>query len=332
MHQILFPLALEYHLKSRPLEVSNTACQWAKIYARGDRKFKNDDVTAITGKDEGMKKMFLELYNTHIGSETSSVACTGADLHSYASLEFAVSELNKKRKEKLFLLFEYLRDQGWEVGSALGSTDHEMNNNGAGFTHSLFLLRKELEEAGRLESYIDTLKYYSDFNEVYQTVFEYKGTTADRMRTVLIYRLIAALMMPEEAPGMASRPKALAKVRDMEHWRRWFNNALQINKGLGGVIKADYTCFHHHTFYGSAYGPHAIHMAALVSYLTEGTSFGILESQRNNLQKALDVLKIASVKYSTPNSIGGRFPGYSKGILAKTAPAFAYLALTVPQL
>ena len=330
MHKILLPLALEYHLKSRPLEVSNTACQWAKTYRQLDKRFKTKDVRAVAGENAKMKKTLIQAYQSHTGSEKPPAECVSADPISYAKIKFAIQQLNIKRKESLLLLFEYIRDQGWTGGSAVGSTDHEMNNNGAGFTHALFLFRKELEDAGQLESHREALKYYSDFSEMYQTVYEYQGTTADRMRTILLYRLMVILMMPEEQVSATPGLRVKAKIRDMDNWKRWFNNVLTVNKGLAGVIKPDFTSFHHHTFYGSAYGPSALHVAALVDYLTEGTSFGSLTAARENLKKALDVLKVVSVKYSTPNSIGGRFPGYSRGSLAKTAPAFAYLAASAP--
>ena len=75
----------------------------------------------------------------------------------------------------------------------------------------------------------------------------------------------------------------------------------------------------------------ALHVAALVQYLREGTSFDD-STDTPNLKKALEVLKITSVKYSTPNSIGGRFPDYSRAFLARTVPAFPYLVVTSPPL
>ena len=96
------------------------------------------------------------------------------------------------------------------------------------------------------------------------------------MRTISLYRLMAVLMMPEEASSVILRPKAHANIHDMENWRRWYNNIISINKDLAWVIKPDYTCFHHHAFYGSAYGPHVLHKAALIHYLTNGTIFGNL--------------------------------------------------------
>ena len=77
---------------------------------------------------------------------------------------------------------------GYSDGSGLGTLDHLMNNAGAGFVNAAFLLRKELQAAGKLTDYIATMKWYNDFGEVYQNRFEYAGTTADRMRTIALWR------------------------------------------------------------------------------------------------------------------------------------------------
>jgi hypothetical protein len=332
----LLPLALEYHLKSRPLEVSNTVCQWAKKYTASATP-KDGDVKAVASQDSAMIQTFNQEYRNHVADNGQQPpdACVGADATSYSKVKHAITQINNKRKENLLLLFEYLKDQGWVKGSAAGSTSHEMNQSGAGFANAVFLFRKELEAAGQLESHIDTLKWYTDFNEIYQhPTYEYHGTTADRMRTILLFRLMAVLMMPEEAGSETTKPKAEAKVRDMENWRRWYNNILTVNKGVAGLIKPDYTGFHHHGYYGPAYVPHALHVAGISHQLIKGTSFSSGTQSdiaaRENLKKALDVLKVVSVKYSTPNSISGRFPGYSRGILAATVAPFAYLAVSSP--
>ena len=69
----------------------------------------------------------------------------------------------------------------------MGSLDHEMNVVGAGFMNAIFLLREELK-ADELKEYIDTMKWYNEFGEIYQKKFEYVGTTADRMRSISLFR------------------------------------------------------------------------------------------------------------------------------------------------
>ena len=38
------------------------------------------------------------------------------------------------------------------------------------------------------------------------------------------------------------------------------------------------------------------------------------------------------MKYSSPNSVSGRFPGFFRAILAKSFPAYAYISATAPNL
>ena len=136
MHRVLLPLALEYHLKSRSLEVFNTVCQWAKTYGQKDSQFSNAIVKAVVGADTQMKKTFNQAYQSYTGSEDPPADCAAADKHSYSKIKHAISQLNIKRKENLLLLFRYLKDQGWAQGSAVV---HEMNKSGAGFAHALFI-------------------------------------------------------------------------------------------------------------------------------------------------------------------------------------------------
>lgn len=216
-------------------------------------------------------------------------------------------------------LLLHIEDQGWAAGSGIGTLAHEMNKSGAGFIHSMFLLRKALRKCpellGRL---LNAMKWYTDFKEIYQENgdYIYDGTTADRMRTILFYRLMIILMQTDQND----------QVRDLKCFRNWVNHILKVNKGLGGFVKPDYTGYHHKTFYGSAYVPQAIHNAAVVQYLLDGTSFALDSVAKQNLRNVLAVLRTVAVKYSTPNALCGRFPQYDKAILAELLPAYAYIS------
>ena len=84
--------------------------------------------------------------------------------------------------------YEIFYISGFTDGSGIGSLDHEMNNAGAGFMNAVFLLKKELEAEEKLSDYVATMKWYNDFGEIYQDPFEYAGTTADRLRTISLWR------------------------------------------------------------------------------------------------------------------------------------------------
>ena len=51
-----------------------------------------------------------------------------------------------------------------------------------------------------------------------------------------------------------------------------------------------------------------------------------------NIKKGLEIMRVVSVKYSSPNSVSGRFPGFARAILSKNFPGFAYYAATAPNL
>ena len=311
MVNILLPLALEFHLKSRGREFSKTIDNVIR------RLNSSESLTRIAGRVSNNKSEFL--------------SCLGNQEKPYTRIEVkrALKCVNQIRLQRIFNILDYLEDQGWADGSAIGSLDHEMNRNGAGYMHTLFLLKDSLQKdskhKNRLLNLINTAKWYNDFGEIYQEPFEYKGTTSDRMATIILFRLMIVLIMPTDTEGGLK-----ARQRDMEALKGWMENALTINTAFGGVIKPDYIGFHHKGFYASAYVPQALHTAALVQYLLEGTEFELSTAAKTNLQEALKTLRLTAVKYSTPSSVGGRFPSYDQEVLIKILPAFAYISVSHP--
>ncbi|XP_066015773.1 chondroitin sulfate ABC exolyase-like isoform X2 [Pocillopora verrucosa] len=314
VEKVLLPLALDYHVRSRDVDVNALAAdQLSNLNGTMDQK--NDAIKKIAGGNQNIQAIFT----TALGTTQTS--------YTLAEVKVAIGTLNTKRKERLLLLLEYIEDQGWNDGSGIGTLDHEMNNSGAGFMNAVFLLRKEITAAGKIDDYVATMKWYNEFGEVYQDPFEYAGTTADRMRTIAVFRLFTVLMMPTTADA-----KKLDKIRDMEELVLWYANALSPNEGFAGVLKPDYLGFHHNSYYASAYTPHAIHCGALIEFLLSGTPFKLSEDTSKHIKKGLETMRIVAVKYSTPNSVCGRFPGFYRAILAKNFPAYAYAGATAPSL
>ena len=69
-----------------------------------------------------------------------------------------------------------------------------MNNAGAGYMNAVYVLKKVLQDANKKADYVATMKWFNDFGEIYQDPFEYAGTTADRMRTIAIFRLVTVFV------------------------------------------------------------------------------------------------------------------------------------------
>ena len=312
---ILFPLALEYHLRSRTDEINSTAsAELGNLVAQ-----RNSAYEAIAGRHQGMQDVF----KTFLPSPPNT-------LNTADQVKDAIKALNLHRLSKINHLLDYVKDQGFADGSGLGSLDHQMNKVGAGFSHTLLLISDSLNEASnksRLLDLIETAKWYNDFGEVYQSpAFEYKGTTADRMITILHFRVMIVLVMPN-----STDQERRARIRDMEAIVRWMNNAFSVNDAFGGVIKPDYTGFHHNAIYGSAYVPQALQVGGLLKYFLHGTKFSLSKTSVNNIRRGLEVMRLMAAKYSSPNSINGRFPNYSNKVLIKSAlGGYAYISVTNP--
>ncbi|XP_078352647.1 chondroitin sulfate ABC exolyase-like [Oculina patagonica] len=312
MQRILLPMALDYHVRSREIDIDELAADQLSNL-NGDDTAKNEAIEKIVGADSEFQQTF-----------TDTLGTTPPD-YTVEKVKEAIKAVNESRWQRLLLLLEYIEDQGFTEGSGLGSLDHEMNNAGAGFMNAVFLLKKELKALGKLSDYVATMKWYNDFGEIYQDPFEYAGTTADRLRTISLWRLFAVLLMPT-----STTVEQQHKIRDMKALGRWYANAISPNEGLAGTLKPDYLGFHHNSFYASAYTPHALHKAALIEYLLSGTPFAFSDETSGHIKKGLESMRIVAVKYSTPNSVSGRFPGFSRAILAKNFPAYAYIGATAP--
>ena len=315
MEKILFRLSLEYYIRSRIPEIRDTVA--AYLNDLNTPAAKDSACKAIAGRDRNMVRKFKS-YLPASGPISSE------------QVENAIKQLNIHRLNKINNLLDYVKQQGLADGSGLGCLDHEWNIDGAGFMHSLFLLKDSLRKPkndARLLDLIKTAKWYNDFGEIYQSpTFEIKGTTADRMITLMLFRLMIVLIMPSNTDDDFK-----AKIRDMDALVRWMNNALAVNEGLAGVIKPDFVGHHHKAFYGSAYVPQALHTAALVHYLLEGTAFALSASSENNIRRGLETMRIIAVKYSTPNSVNGRMPNYANKLILKgLLPAFAYISVSHP--
>ena len=316
MEKYLLPLALEYNLRSRANEVTDVATEQRPELNSGNAGRRRNAINTIAGKNTNMKALF------------SSYLPSGSTL-TVDQVKSAIETLNLDRLSRINSLLDFVKDQGFADGSGLGSLDHEMNLDGAGFMHSLFLLSDSLSQSSnksRLVDLINTAKWYNDFGEIYQSpTFEFKGTTADRMITLMLFRAIIVLVMPSD-----NDDEIKAKIRDMEALVRWMNNALSANEGLGGLVKPDYLGYHHKSFYGSAYVPPAFHNAALVQYLLGGTEFALSSTSVNNIRKGLETLRFMAVKYSTPSSVSGRYPEYDNKAIIKNLPGFAYISVSYP--
>ena len=162
-----------------------------------------------------------------------------------------IMALNTMKKAKIFDIFKYVRDQGFSEGSSLGSLGHQMLS-GSGYIHAAFLMADAIDDANdqdmTLDNLIDTMKWYSDFGEIYQSQYEYHGTTADRVRTLILLKLLTTLSIPE-----SNNNEKLKKIRDMTRLKMLIDNSLILTEGTLGLLKPDFLGFHHQIYYGGYY-------------------------------------------------------------------------------
>lgn len=220
---------------------------------------------------------------------------------------------NKESLEKVFLLFDYMYDQGWAVGSGIETLDHETNRS-SGYMHAFMILKEELKATGRLNREMETIRWYTVFNQIFDE--ERFESTADDVRTNFIYRLFYILAM-EDSPE---------KAHYMRYLVEWYNDCLSIQPGWAGIIKEDYTGYHHRGIYANAYAPNGFHLASLIQYMLHNTVFELSDTSIENLKQALLTQRIMANKFSTPQGINGRIS--NPHIIPNILPAYAMLALT----
>lgn len=173
------------------------------------------------------------------------------------SLTDAFDMIDSHRLERLVGIFEYLHQQGWVDGSAVGNADHLLNLN-CGFTQSLYILRNYIRGYTHCENnnnsnnscsnnntllfktLLNTSRWYLEIGEIHQKVYKHRGSTTDKIRTAMPSRLLLILATPS-----SDIKNARVKINDAVNLKRWVENSLEINEGYGGIIKPDFIGFHH---------------------------------------------------------------------------------------
>jgi len=208
-------------------------------------------------------------------------------------------------------IMDWMYDQGYAEGSGLGTGLTQLRC--AGFPFAFFLIRSYITDTTKYNKYLRAVRWivkdtYSDTNP---------GASADAIRGSAIAKLTYALCIKNPT-------ERLAELRDFQNY---MNNAVAIAPKYFGLVKPDYSVYHHEMPYYSEYGDDAIHQAALAMYLLRGTNFNLSTISYNNIKKAtLNIAEISS-NYTVPASVSGRFPGNGKNV-PDLLQAIAYIGLT----
>ena len=237
------------------------------------------------------------------------------DLNKVVLLPLALDYARKENKENLDQIadiYNWFNDQGWADGSSLGSIVLEKLRS-SGYFYSLFLVKDDIEPH-LLNRELETLKWMSQFGRFYEEP-SFMGISADELRALCVPNLIYALSLQDKNEQMVA----------LTAFQKHMNTGLSISDGYYGVIKSDYSGYHHRGAYNSAYYPDALNAGALIAYLLHDTPYSLSDQVMENLKQALLSFRFFCAGNKVPVGTTGRFP-LKQDILHTILPAFGYLA------
>ncbi len=220
---------------------------------------------------------------------------------------------NEKSLEKAHFIFDWMHDQGWADGSAVGTLTFEKLRT-AGYFHTWALLNETLpEEAFAREQ--ATMNWLTLFGSCYN-LHDHPGEVADNLRALALPKLAYALSLKGNKREVA-----------MQAFHEYINLSLGLAPGYYGTFKPDYSGYHHRAPYNSAYYPHALYAGSLIAYLLHDTPYALSDETMTHLKNALLSFRFFSANLSVPAATTGRFPT-KQVVLQDLVPAYAYAALS----
>lgn len=265
-----------------------------------------------TVNGEGLYPM--DFYNTVVDGVSVK---TFRDINEKYMIQLAYDAIKNKKessRDLILKIFDWYYDQGWADGSALGRLRFEMLRS-SGFFHAAYLMRDAMP-ADQHERVMKAFYWYSLFGKVYITP-QNKGETADQIRALMIPKLFFALAMKTENEQLTA----------LQNLKEYAENAFSPAPGYLGCMKPDYSGYHHHGPYYSAYYPDALYVGCLMYYFLSNTPYALSQDVFDRLKNSLLTFRFMCSGYDVPGATTGRFPMQTQ-VLDKLLPAFAYLALS----
>lgn len=223
---------------------------------------------------------------------------------------------NTKYDKEFFRVFDHAIDQGFAFGSGMG-TNHHYGYNIRKIYDAMWFMRDKIAKRGKTDEYVKVISYWSGLAETRQPYVYGRDELLDSWHTLLISKLVSAMMQPTEAE----------QYRAMKSLGIWLSGSLDFTPGTIGGLKPDGTTFHHGGFY-PAYSVGAFAMLGSYCKVTAGTDFALSEPARRNLKLALQTLRNYSNLREWGLGISGRHPLNTNGrIPDPDVNAFGYLAL-----
>jgi len=228
------------------------------------------------------------------------------------ALDVAINKASDKAQlQRVIDFLDWMYDQGYAEGSGLGTGLTQLRS--CAFPFAFFLIHKYITDDVQYERYIKAIRW------IVADTYANPGASADEIRGAAVAKLIYALCIKD--PTM--------RVAELQSFKKYIENAVAIAPGYFGVVKPDYSVYHHNMAYYSEYGDDAIHQAAMVMYFLRETNFALSATTYNNIKKAMMNIGDISSDYVVPAAISGRFPGNGKNV-TDLLQAMAYIGLSTP--
>lgn len=185
---------------------------------------------------------------------------------------------NTANIDRVIDAMDHALDQGFAYGSGQG-TNHHYGYQVRDLYKGIWILRKPLAEAGKLQDYIQALTYWSGLQEVRMPYEQTRDGILDAWHTLHNCRVISAMLQPTDE----------AKYAYMKALGSWTSGSLGFTDGTLGGLKVDGTSFHHGGHY-PGYSVGAFASLGDFIFFTTGTDFAIDVPARKNLKFALMTL------------------------------------------
>ena len=208
---------------------------------------------------------------------------------------------------------DHALDQGFAYGSGWG-TNHHYGYQVRDLYKGVWILRKPLAEAGRLDDYVKALAYWSGLQEVRMPYDQTRDGILDAWHTLHNAKVISAMLQPTDEERYAC----------MKGLGEWTSGSLRYTDGTLGGIKVDGTSFHHGGHY-PGYSVGAFAVLGDYCHFTEGTDFVINESARKVFKHTLMTLHDYTNLRDWGIGLCGRHP-FNGAIPDRDVLAYARLA------
>ena len=220
-----------------------------------------------------------------------------------------------KYDDDFFLVMDHAIDQGFAFGHGNG-TNHHYGYNIRKIYDAMWLMRDKIAQRGKTDEYVRVLAYWSSLAETRKPYVYGRDELLDSWHTLLMPKLISALMLPTEAE----------QLRAMKGLSRWMSGSLDFTPGTIGGIKVDGTTFHHGGLY-PAYSTGAFASIGYYCKAVRGTEFNLTEEARKCFKLALLTMGNYTNLRDWGLGIAGRHPlNKNNRIPDADVNAFGYLA------